>query len=80
MLELWVDDIPTNDAVANIETCRDFMRLIRDHNIQICSSSSQTEWSKHITKWQEFFEKNGLSIFGDNSVLENAHVQGKIGI
>jgi len=61
MLELWVDEIPMNDVGAVKETCRDFMRLIRDHNIQICSSSSQTEWSKHITKWQEFFEKNELS-------------------
>jgi len=61
MLELWVDDVPPTTEECQQFTAKDLLRLIRNHNVQICSADSQTAWRETIPKWQQFFDDMGLT-------------------
>lgn len=60
MLELWVDDVPQTIEECEKSTSEDLLRLIREHDVQICSAKSQTSWRKTLPKWQNYFEELGI--------------------
>ncbi len=57
MLELWVDSIPEDSANCNSTTCQDFLRLIENQSVVLCTEKTNTEWNAFVNKWQIVFDK-----------------------
>jgi hypothetical protein len=60
MLELWVDSIPQESAEINSDTCQDFLRLIENNSVVLCTEKTNTEWNTFVVEWQTFFDKTLL--------------------
>lgn len=57
MLELWVDTVPENLAEINTTTCQDFLRLIENHSVVLCTEKTNSEWNSFVNKWQVIFDE-----------------------
>lgn len=57
MLELWVDTIPEDSADIDTTTCQDFLRLIENQSVVLCTEKTNTEWNAFVNKWQTVFDE-----------------------
>ena len=57
MLELWVDTVPEDSSNCNPTTCQDFLRLIENQSVVLCTEKSNTEWNAFVSKWQTIFDE-----------------------
>ena len=57
MLELWVDALPEDSADIDATTCQDFLRLIENQSVVLCTEKTNTEWNNFVSEWQAIFDK-----------------------
>jgi hypothetical protein len=57
MLELWVDALPEKLAKIDATTCQDFLRLIENQSVVLCTEKTKTEWNDFVNEWQTIFDK-----------------------
>ena len=57
MLELWVDALPEKLAKIDATTCQDFLRLIENQSVVLCTEKTNTEWNDFVNEWQTIFDK-----------------------
>jgi hypothetical protein len=65
MLEIWVDNLPENPRDYQKTTCDDFLTLIQQQHIVICTTIERQHWSsKQYKEWKDFFDDVlGIGVF-----------------
>ena len=68
MLEVWVDELPDDSKNYQKTTCNDFLNLIQQQHVVICTTIERPQWSSnHYKIWKDFFDNIfGIGIFNQH--------------
>jgi len=68
MLEVWVDELPDDSKNYQKTTCNDFLNLIQQQHVVICTTIERPHWSSnHYKIWKDFFDSMfGIGVFNQH--------------